>query len=137
MAVAKATRTAAKADRRRKAISPRPILQWIAAGAGLLITLAASGVILAEALQPVRPVALSVRVDGEHQAGQSRILDIVVTNAGSETAAAVEIAGKAGEETASVTLDYVPGDGEATAALAFPAGTPGEPAISVAGWSAP
>lgn len=124
-------------QRTRKTVVPRPVLQWIAAGLGLVTTLAAGGVILAEALQPARPVALSIRVDGERRSASSRILDIVVTNAGSETAAAVEVAGKVGSETASVTLDYVPGDGEATAALAFPAEASGSPVITVAGWSAP
>lgn len=121
----------------RKTIAPRPVLQWIAAGSGLIVTLAAGGLILAEALQPPRPVALAVRIEGERRTVSSRVFDIVVTNAGSETAAAVEISGQADGKTAGVTLDYVPGDGEASASLAFPIATHGAPSIAVTGWSAP
>lgn len=121
----------------RKTVASRPVLQWIAAGAGLIVTLAAAGVIVAEALQPARPVALTVRIEGERRTVSSRVFDVVVTNAGSETAAAVEVSGEAGGKTAAVTLDYVPGDGEASASLAFPIAAQGAPSIAVTGWSAP
>lgn len=122
---------------RAKAIAPRPVLQWIAAGVGLLFTLTTGGILLREALQPSRPAVLTVRVEAVRRTATLRILDIVVENSGSETAAAVEVAGQAGEETASVTLDYVPGDGEAKASLAFPADSPDGAVLTVAGWSAP
>lgn len=125
------------AARTPKLVASRPVLQWITAGLGLVITLTAGAVILCEALQPARPVALSIRIEDERLTSTSRILDIVVTNAGSETAAAVDVSGKIGDDTASVTLDYVPGDGETVASLAFPAATAGAPAVSVVGWSAP
>lgn len=136
-----ATRAAAAKEttaRRRKPIAPRPVLQWIAAGLGLCVTLGAVAVILTEALQPVRPVSLSVTVDNVRQTGSTRIYEITVSNAGSQTAAGVEIVGEAGDETASVTLDYVPGDGEASAALALPLDPSSRvPVLSVAGWTAP
>jgi uncharacterized protein (TIGR02588 family) len=122
-----------------KSIAPRPLLQWIAAGVGVCVTVGAAAVILTEALQPVRPVALSVAVEGVRQAGSNRIFELKVSNAGSETAAGVEIVGEDGAgRTASVTLDYVPGDGEASAAVSFPLdGTGGMPDFSVVGWSEP
>ncbi|MDB5421645.1 MAG: hypothetical protein JWR59_1592 [Brevundimonas sp.] len=122
--------------RRSKTVAPRPVLQWIAAGLGACVTVGAGAVILYEAVQPVRPVALSVTIKGERRTGSNRIFEIKVINAGSETAAGVEILGQAGGETASVTLDYVPGDGEALAALAFPVDSVA-PTLSVAGWSEP
>jgi uncharacterized protein (TIGR02588 family) len=105
---------------------------------GLCITLTAGAIILNEALQPVRPVSLSFKTQRVRQSATSRIFEIVVSNSGSKTAAAVDIVGEAGGETASATLDYVPGDGEASAALVFPA-TVGNtvPKLSVAGWSEP
>jgi uncharacterized protein (TIGR02588 family) len=109
----------------------------MAAGVGLLITLAAGGIILAEAVQPARPAALTVRIERERRTPSGRILDIVVTNTGSETAAAVEVLGKVGGETGSVSLDYVPGDGQASASLAFSADAAGDPLLSVVGWSEP
>ena len=134
MARAKA---ATPARSRSKAIAPRPVLQWAAAGAGLLITLTTGGILLSEALQPSRPATLTVRVERVRQTEELRILDIVVMNTGSETAAAVDVTGTAGEATASVTLDYVPGDGEASASLALPADAPGTAVLAVTGWSAP
>jgi uncharacterized protein (TIGR02588 family) len=136
MASAK-TPPATARSRRSKAVAPRPVLQWMAAGVGLLITLAAGGIILAEAVQPARPAALTVRIERERRTPSGRILDIVVTNTGSETAAAVEVLGKVGGETGSVSLDYVPGDGQASASLAFSADAAGDPLLSVVGWSEP
>lgn len=122
-----------------KTVAPRPVLQWIAAGIGVCVTVGAAAVILAEALQPVRPVALSVAVEGVRQAGPTTIFELKVSNTGSETAAGVEIVGEDGKgETASVTLDYVPGDGEASAAVTLPRVEAGEnPSFSVVGWSEP
>ena len=132
------TTTARKPPARRKTVAPRPVLQWAAAGLGLCVTLGSVAVILVEAVQPVRPVALSVRIESVRQTGSSRIFELKVSNTGSETAAGVEVVGETGGETASVTLDYVPGDGEASAAMAFPiAGPAAAPTLSVAGWSAP
>lgn len=125
-----------KAARRSKSVAPRPILQWAAAGLGACVTLAAGAVILSEALQPDRPVDLSVKVQGVRRMGSDRAFEIKVTNAGSETAAGVEIVGHSSGNRASVTLDYVPGDGETSAVLVFP-GDGDNPTLSVAGWSEP
>lgn len=134
--MARAKPTAASRPR-TKAIAPRPVLQWVAAGVGLVLTLTTGGILLSEAMQPDRPAALTVRVEGVRRTATLRILDIVVANTGSETAAAVEVTGTAGDETASVSLDYVPGDGEASASLAFPADAPEGAVVAVTGWAAP
>lgn len=125
-----------KPARRSKSVAPRPILQWAAAGLGACVTLAAGAVIMNEALQPDRPVDLSVKVEGVRRMGSDRVFEIKVTNGGSETAAGVEVVGEASGRRASVTLDYVPGDGETSAALVFP-GDSDNPTLSVAGWSEP
>lgn len=138
MAASKANAAKKASAKTAKAITPRPVLQWVAAAIGVCVTLGAAGVILVEALQPTRPVALSVAVETIRQSGPSRVFELKVSNTGSETAAGVEIVGETGGQTASVTLDYVPGDGEASATLAFPFDATGEtPNFSVAGWSAP
>lgn len=135
--MAAAKPTAKKAPGRGpRAVAPRPLLQWTAAGLGACLTLGAGGVILGEALQPKRPVDLSVRIEAERRAGSDRIFEVKVTNSGSETAASVEIVGEASGKRSSVSLDYVPGDGEAYAALVFPAESD-TPILSVAGWSKP
>lgn len=135
MAAAKSS--AKPKPRRAKTVASRPVLQWTAAWIGLLLTLCAGGVILAEAVQPPRPAALTVRIERQRLTPSRRILDIVVSNTGSETAAAVEVVGQAGEETAVVSLDYVPGDGETSASLSFSAAATSEPRLSVVGWSEP
>ena len=128
----------ARGAKPKPSIAPRPILQWITAGLGLAVTLGAGGVILAEALQPARPVDLAARFESERRTSTSRVVNVVVANAGSETAAGVEVVGKIGSETASATLDYVPGDGEASVSLVFPLETTGHPVeLSVSGWSKP
>ena len=119
-------------------VAPRPALQWLAAAVGLGVTLASAGIILAEAMGPVRPAVLTARVDQAHRTPAGWVFDVTVENAGSETAAGVEIVGVVGSETASATLDYVPGDGEAEASLAFSDKTGGaRPSLSVAGWARP
>lgn len=124
------TRVAAKA-------AERPFLQILVAAVGLVMTLWAAGVILGEALQPGRPTALSVSVENERLTPTSRIVEVIVKNEGSETAASVEITGAVGGETASATIDYVPGDGEASASLSFPAATTGSAEVTVSGWTEP
>ena len=51
-------------------------------------------------------------------------------------AAGVDIEGVLGDQTATATLDYVPGRGRAKAYLRFDA-DPSRAAVSVKGWSAP
>lgn len=114
-----------------------PMLQWIAAGCGLFLTLGAAGVIVAEALQPTRPADLTVRIEGQRRTSTHLILDVVVSNSGTETAASVDVVGEMQAHTASATLDYVPGGGEAGAAMVFPASAIGAVDVEVAGWSDP
>ena len=127
---------ASKPDETAAAKRP-PVLQWIAAGCGFLLTLGAAGVIVAEALQPIRPADLAVRIESQRRTSTHLIVDVVVSNTGTETAAAVDIAGEIDGQTASATLDYVPGGGEAKGAVVFPASAAGTPDVRVAGWSEP
>ena len=121
-----------------KTIAPRPVLQWIAAGIGALATLAILGIILTEALSGTRPAQLAASVVSVRANHQTWVVEVQVSNTGSETATAVDIEAKSGDDTATATLDYVPGDGQATAFLAIGTDPSLSPVtVSVSGWSEP
>jgi uncharacterized protein (TIGR02588 family) len=120
-----------------KAPSPEhPLLQWIMAGLGLVLTLAAAGVIANEAVQPPSPPDLTAAVTAVRPATRGFVAEVEVRNLGRETAAAVQVQGRAGGETASASIDYVPGKGRTAVALVFP-GDPAPVEARVTGWSEP
>lgn len=116
-----------------------PALEWIAAGFGALVAIVILGTIGWQALDgrddPV-PL-LAVRIESVTTAGQDHVATVAVSNASSRTAAAVHVEGKVGEETSSAVIDYVPGHGEAKAALIFADPSPGPIAVRVTGYEHP
>lgn len=124
------------ADSRKSSSPDHPVLQWIMAALGLVITLTAAGIIAWEALQPSSPPDLTARVTDVRPAAAGFVAGIEVRNLGRETAAAVQLEGRAGGHTASATIDYVPGMGSTAVALAFP-GAPAPVEARVTGWSEP
>jgi len=116
-----------------------PAPEWVAAGLGALIALVILGTIGWQALagrdDPV-PL-LAARIESVTTAGQDRVATVTVTNASGRTAAAVHVEGEIGEQTSSAVIDYVPGHGEATAALVFTDPTPGPIAVRVTGYEHP
>ena len=106
--------------------SDTPLLEWIAAGVGLLLTLGVAGVIGREALNgetdelPVIAVA-TTRIA---PAASGYVLGFEASNKTGGTAAAVEIEavltdGDAIVETGKATLDYVPGHGKVKGGVFF------------------
>ncbi len=114
----------------------RPVLQWLTAGFGAVVTLSAIGIVVWEGLQPEAPPALSARIVKVETTGAGHAAEVEVRNDGMDTAAAVDIEGVLGDQTATATVDYVPGHGRAVAYLRFDA-DPRAAAVSVKGWSAP
>lgn len=106
------------------------------AALGAVITLTVIGVVVWEAVQPTAPPVLSARIVATHPASTGHVATVRVQNDGDETAAAVDIEGVLGDQTATASLDYVPGHGHAVAYLRFDA-DPRAAAVSVKGWSAP
>jgi uncharacterized protein (TIGR02588 family) len=96
-----------------------PWLEWLMAGLGLLLVLGALAVIGRDIVAPGGPAVIETRVasvqgrPGDWRAG------IEVRNTGGATASAVQIEGQLGEQTAAVTLDYVPAGGQKTIVLGF------------------
>lgn len=113
-----------------------PLLQWTMAILGGLVTAAIIGIVVWEALQPTASPALSARIIAVEATASGHVAVIEVVNDGDDTAAAVDIAGVLGEETATATVDYVPGHGHAKAFLRFDA-DPRAAWVIVKGWSAP
>lgn len=122
--------------KKKPAASKRPLLQWGMALLGAVITLTAIGIVVWEALQPTAPPALSARIVAVDVTAAGQVATVRVQNDGDDTAAAVDIEGVLGDQTATASLDYVPGHGHAKAYLRFDA-DPRAAAVSVKGWSAP
>lgn len=114
-----------------------PLTEWITAGLGLILVLFALGVVLASALAPRTLPSLQARIVSAVPSTAGWLAEVEVSNAGSETAAGVEVEGVLGPDTARATLDYVPGHGQATAVLVFPADPRGRAQVRIRGWSEP
>ena len=108
------------------ALSDRtPALEWIAAGVGLVVALAAIAFLTWQSLQPhpetavVRAVARAVT-----PSAAGFLVEVEATNDTRVTAAQVEVEGVltlpgGGEEVSAVTFDYVPGGGRRAGVLVF------------------
>jgi uncharacterized protein (TIGR02588 family) len=113
------------------------VLEWTMSGLGLLLTLALLVIIGHEAASRPAPVDLSLRLTGARPVADGWIARVEVENRGDVTAAAVEIEGRLGSETASATLDYVPADGTEHVELDFAADPRRGLALRAVGWSEP
>ena len=122
--------------KKKPATTTPPQQQWGMALLGAVITLTAIGIVVWEALQPTAPPALSARIVAVDVTPAGQVATVRVQNDGDDTAAAVDIEGVLGDQTATASLDYVPGHGHAKAYLRFDA-DPRAAAVSVKGWSAP
>jgi len=102
---------------------PVPLLEWIAAVLGALVALALIGVIGWSALNehPDELPRLRLEAGPVEPAGSGRAVRFTVSNGAGRTAKQVQVEGKLGKQTASATLDYVPGRSEEHGALLFDA----------------
>lgn len=98
-----------------------PLLEWLAAGVGLVLALTVIGVILTEALKGEdTPPALTVQAQSIEPFDGGYTVEVEVRNAGSRTASAVTIEGELnGAELAEATIDYVPARSAAKGGLVF------------------
>lgn len=115
----------------------RPLLQWGVAAVGGVVTLAVTGVVLWEALQPPSPPILQARIVETRATPNGYLAEVEVLNKGADTAAAVDLQGRLGDAPPSTaTVDYVPGHGRETAWLRF-SDDPRTATVEVVGWSEP
>jgi len=110
----------------KKAPPREPLLEWISAGIGLVLTLGIMAVIGREAMrgETHEPPAIEVVKTAVHRAGTGFVVEVKAINHSGGTAAVVEVEGvlKDGEtevETAGLTFDYVPGHAERRGGLFF------------------
>jgi uncharacterized protein (TIGR02588 family) len=103
-----------------------PLLEWIAAGLGLVLTLGVLGVIGREAIagDAEEPPAIEVRAVSVRPLASGFRVEVVAANRAGGTGAAVAIEGElmSGEtsvETSDFTFDYVPGHAERRGGLFF------------------
>jgi len=102
-----------------------PALEWIAAGVGLMVTLAALAFLTWQSLQPhpdIAEVRAVVRAISPSPAGFQ--VEVEAANDTRVTAAQVQVEGvlalpDGGEEVSAITFDYVPGGGRRAGMIIF------------------
>ena len=107
-------------------IERTPVLEWVAAGVGLVLILGAVGYLLWEGLNPqAGPPVLVATAERITPTAGGYVVDVTVENRGRNTAAEVEVEGtlRGGQEpeTAAIIFDYVPGRSRRTGGLVFQA----------------
>ena len=113
-------------DKQEDQQSGRPLIEWIAGGTGLVLTLVLLGFVGWQAVRsPEETVPeIDVQVTSISPAGEGFLVEIVASNHATQTAAGVQvegvISGAAGSiERSSTTFDYLPGHSEARGGLFF------------------
>lgn len=103
-----------------------PVLEWISAAVGLVLTLAMLGFIGWQAWTSTgrEPPAIELRIQQILPAGDGWVVEFAAVNRSPATAAAVRIEGALTEgarlvATGEATLDYVPGHSERRGGLFF------------------
>ena len=112
--------------RGRKEEAKEPLLEWIAAGIGLVLTLGIVAVIGREAIggEAEQPPAIEVKAESLVPISSGYRVGIAAVNRSGATAAEVQVEGRlmAGDvpvETSGLTLDYVPGHATRKGGLFF------------------
>ena len=115
------------------------VVEWAIGIACAVLVMALLGLLLYEAISGTgEGPQLSVRQGAVSRAGDHFVLDLQVLNHGEATASDVVVEGRLGEETATVTIDYVPPGPGVKAALLFshdPAGA--EIDVAIRGYTRP
>ena len=100
---------------------PVPALEWVSAALGLIAMVALLFILgreIANGSDDDVP-SLSVTIDSVSRTAGGYVAQIRVTNRSAQTAAAVQVKGKLGDEEATATIDYVPGRSDARGGLLF------------------
>lgn len=117
----------ARAGKGRAAKGPSsakvPALEWLAAGLGALVVAALVALLGREAIgaRDEVPPILSVAAVRVIPTPAGHVVEVRVANASGQTAAAVQVEGTLGDETAGASIDYVAGRSDARAGLIFSA----------------
>ena len=107
------------------ALDRAPLLEWIAAAIGLVLTIGAIAFLTWDSLQPANgPPALQVSAAAPVRTTAGYYVAVTLKNAGRSTASALEVQGelRAGEtviERGALSFDFVPEGSERTGGLYF------------------
>jgi len=107
----------------RQQDDPVPLLEWIAAALGAVTAIVFLAMIAMSLDDEARDELPELSVEAGRRtiaAGHFSLL-VTVRNAGNRSAKQVTVEGKSGEETSSLTLDYVPARSAAEGVLLFKA----------------
>ena len=111
---------------RSAAFDRTPLLEWIAAGLGLLLLAGLLFVLGREALtaRPDQPPSITIRQQGVKAAVNGYVVTFEAINSAGGTAAALQVEGMLARpwhepERSVATIDYVPGHGRAEGGLFF------------------
>jgi uncharacterized protein (TIGR02588 family) len=103
-----------------------PLLEWIAAAVGLLLTLGVLGSLGWEAMQGSgkAPPVIETTIDRVTPTPAGYVVELTLRNRSPATAATVEVEGELTKDdgtiiTSTTTLDYVPGESTRKAGLFF------------------
>jgi len=114
-----------------------PVLEWIMAALGALITLIALGLLLRDAHRAPTPPQLTAHlVEARPLGAAAWAAEVEVINRGDETAARVRVRAEAAGQVSEAEADYVAGHGSARLTLVLPA-DPAGAVLTVRGWSEP
>lgn len=118
---------------------PIPALEWAAAAFGLLVFLALAAILFREALISGSDDVpkLTALVEAVSPTAGGHVARIVVANGSGQTAAAVQVEGRLGNEIATATIDYVPGHSEARGGLMFKGDPRAGAELAVLGYELP
>ncbi len=89
-----------------------PLLEWIASAIGLVLALAVMAAIARDAFNGSSEMTPDIRISaiGARQVGAGWVVEFEARNASPATAAQVAVEGRLPDgETATATIDYVPG----------------------------
>ena len=124
-----------------KKAAPRrtPALEWAAASIGLLLTLLMLGAMGWRAWEGrgKAPPSIEVRAERIVAANPGWVVTFTAVNHSPATAANVEIEARAGDATATATLDYVPGKSRQSGGLFFTEDPRGSLELKATGYAEP
>lgn len=113
-------------SQRSSTIAQTPLLEWVAAGVGLVSLIFLLGAIGHDALQGGAQVPPDIHLTtrAASRTGNGYVVTFEAFNRGGDTAAALEIEGRLMDgdraiETSTATIDYVAGHGSAEGGLFF------------------
>ena len=115
-----------------------PALEWVLAGVGAVVLLAAFGVLAREGLKESDPVRFGAEVTSLAVRDGHAYAEVTVRNLGGKPAADVMLEAAAAGEVREVTVPFLPGGSERVVGVVLPGGVgPGDVSVTFLTWTEP